>query len=99
MSDLSSSSTLTEVEAAYDDNAGYAKTASLSKCRDFIEAARILLRRYPSTATKGANALSYPLDRIQKELDRAVEWLSVNSTTESDIPGPRVTRADFRYLR
>lgn len=99
MSTLTSTSTDAQVEAAYDDNASYAEDLSESKCRAFVTACRFLIRRLADSMARGANSLHYDRGMIQKELERAQEWLLVHTTTSGDIPGPRVTRSDFRNCR
>ena len=51
MSTLNGSSTLAQVQAAYDDNASYAEDSSVSKCRAFLTACRILLRQTRSSSS------------------------------------------------
>lgn len=97
MATLSSSSTLTQIENAYLDNASYSEDKSLSKARVFITACRMLLFKLPSAQSKGANSLSYNRNLIQRELERAQEWLAAKDGAER--PEPPVTRADFRRLR
>ena len=100
MSTLTGSSSLSTIETAYGDNASYTEDQSVAKCRAFITAARLLLLKLPSVAVKGSNSLSFRLESIQRELERAQEWLEAHSTDDDDIQGgPRVTRADFRGLR
>lgn len=97
MSDLSSSSTLTEIWAAYDDNASYAEDNSVAKARAFITACRILLRRTPSNAVKGSNQIGMRIDLLQKELEKAQQWLEARSP--ADDVSPKVVRPDFRNFR
>ncbi|HYE91773.1 MAG TPA: hypothetical protein VEA38_12165 [Terriglobales bacterium] len=100
MSTLSSSSTLTQVENAYDDNASYAEDQSVTKCRAFITAALILLRRLPSTAVKGSNSISNRLEGIENRLKKAEDWLAAHTTDADDVQAaPRVVRADMRNSR
>ena len=99
MASVTSSSTVAEIEAAYIDNGSYVEDASASKCRAFITAARALLIRLPSTATKGANTLSFNLENIKDELKSAQAWLEARDTTGDDLPGPAVTYAQFRTSR
>ena len=58
MSTLSSASTLTEVEAAYDDNASYAEDASVAKAKAFVTACRFLIRRLPGSGGTRESHLS-----------------------------------------
>lgn len=99
MSSLSSTSTNAEVEAAYDDNASYAEDVSLAKCRAFITAVRILIRRLPLSSAKAGTSQTYSIESLTKELDEAREWLLDHTEDDGDRPGPNVTRADFRNSR
>ena len=99
MSALSSSSTDTQVRAAYDDNSGYEFNRSSSECRAFINACIILLRRDPASTSNGVTSLSLSPDQIRKEIDYARTWLMRNSTNTTDRGGPRFTRSSFETLR
>lgn len=99
MASVTSSSTVAEIEAAFVDNGSYVEDQSVSKCRAFITAARALLIKLPTTATKGANTLSFRVESVQKELERAQSWLEARDTTGDDLPGPGNTYADFRSSR
>ncbi len=84
MTSLSSSSTLAECEAAYDDNCSYGDGAgSVSQARAFAQACRILLRRYNSSVGAGGATMSRDVNRIQSALDDAVGWLNANDTATS----------------
>lgn len=79
MADLTSSSTIAEVCAAYDDNCLYDIDGSTTKARLFIQACRILLRRRPEmTSTDGLSA-KYPTSVIETELRRAQAYMAANS--------------------
>lgn len=80
VSGLSSSSTMAQVKAAYDDNASYDVDNSVTECQTFIAACRILLRRLPSSAEQG-DSLRIDLDvkLIRDELRRAVRWYNAQS--------------------
>lgn len=99
MASVTSSSTVAEIEAAYIDNGSYVEDASVAKCRAFITAARALMIRLPSTATKGANTLSFNLENIKEELKAAQSWLEARDTSGADLPGPAITYAQFRSSR
>ncbi|HYE19923.1 MAG TPA: hypothetical protein VEA69_15850 [Tepidisphaeraceae bacterium] len=92
---LSSASTDAQVVAAYDDNAGYDVDGSVAKCRLFIEACRIILRRRP-VSQGGGRTIQY--ETIREELSAAKEWLQ-NHSTDSGDSGPRVTRVSFNNFR
>ena len=99
MASVTSSSTVAEIEAAYIDNGSYVEDQSVTKCRAFITAARALLIRLPSTATKGANTLSFNLENLKDELNAAQSWLEARDTSGDDLPGPAITYAHFRSSR
>ena len=99
-STLTGSSTLSQIETAYGDNGSYVEDDSVAKCRAFITACRLLLVKLPTVSVKGANSISFRVESLQRELERAQAWLETHSTTASDIQaGPRVTRSDFRGFR
>ena len=98
MSDLSSSSTLAQVQDAYDDNASYAEDASVSKGRLFVTACRILLRRLPAMAAQGDSTLTLQenLRQIRSAMSEARSWLKVNDSART---GPSVTAVNFANFR
>jgi len=82
MSSLSSTSSLAEVQAAYDDNASYTEDESGDKCRAYITACRILLRRsFKSTAGAGLSVMTN-MDQIAAEMKSAQEWIHENGSGE-----------------
>lgn len=95
-SGLTSSSTDSEVEAAYIDSASYAEDGDLEKARTYVTAIRILLLRESGSASAGASA-QWRIDLWQKELERAQAYIEARS--ENDRPGPSTTLADFRMSR
>jgi hypothetical protein len=96
---LSSSSTLAEVEAAYDDNASFEEDRDVTKCRAFMTAVRILLRRNPEEAgTRESNA-KFRMDLLADELKRAQQWLAANDTGSAGASGPSVIHQDFSSFR
>ena len=96
---LSSSSTLAQVEAQYDDNAGYETLGSKSlrgpAAKLFLEATKILKRRTAkSIAGDGANITERD---FTTDIAEAREFLNNN---DSDLrAGPTVTRVGFRDFR
>lgn len=99
MSTINSSSTLAQLEAAYDDNCSYAEDNSPAKCRTFMTACRMLLRRYPRMVGTGQNHTHFNPDLLQKELETAQEWLEANDTGSPQASGPRITRTSFEQFR
>lgn len=85
MSTLSASSTLTEIEAAYDDAASYAEDRSPAKAKTFITACRLLIRRYVPDAAKGTTrtSLAARIDALKSEMSEARNWLLANAGLDS----------------
>lgn len=97
---LDSTSTMAQIEAAYDDNASYAEDANVTKCRLFITACRMLLRRMPAEIEQAAQAsarLKLSPELIQAEKKSAEDWLARTSTAAQD--NPISTYGDFRNSR
>jgi len=94
VSTLSSTSTLTEINAAYDDNASYAEDNSVSKAKAFRTAIAILIRRVLADSTKGDKSLRFDREGLQRQLDEVAAFISSRDTSNS-----AVTVADFRGLR
>lgn len=84
MTTLSSSSTLTEVEAAFDDNADYDLEADVPKCAAFIHAARILLRRVEAELASGGDRIRREPATIQKLLEAAESWYRTHEVAATD---------------
>lgn len=99
MSSINSSSTIAEVEASYDDNASYAEDNSPAKCRAFMTACRMLLRRYPRMTGTAQQHTHFNPDLLQKELETAQAWLEANDTQAPQASGPRITRVSFEQFR
>ena len=95
MSSLSSSSTLTEIQNAYVDNASYAEDGSVSKAKAFITACRILLLKLPAEAGTRESHVRLSPDLISKEMAEARAWLQANDTTSTST----VTRVSFENCR
>jgi len=97
MSSLTSASSLTEIKAAYLDNASYQEDADLAKARAFITACRMLLLKLPQHASQG-DGVEVTLDvrMLQNEMNAAKRWIA-NSAAGSIGGGVRV--ASFQNLR
>lgn len=95
---LSGSSTLAEVKEQYRANAGYVVDGSVAKCKLFVEAALVLLMDLPAKTGRGRGGsvveMGENLQAIQKQHDRAVNWLQANSSA-----GGSVRHASFENLR
>ncbi|MBA3708704.1 MAG: hypothetical protein H0W83_07800 [Planctomycetes bacterium] len=85
---LTSSSTLAQVEAAYDDNLDYRWTNSVTKAKDFAQAAGMLLRRY-QTSISGADGGSFTrsVSVIESALNDAIAYIDANQTTTGNAGG------------
>jgi len=81
VSTLTSTSTLDDVNAAYDNNASYAEDASPTKCKAFLTAVRMLIRRTAAEQQQGADRLRLDenLRQYREELTAAETWLRVNA--------------------
>jgi len=93
---LSSSSTLAEIQAQYDDNADYDVEGSTAKAKLFIEACRMLLRRMMEEVRKGGSSVRDAYQKIENQLDMAIEWWQENDTTTES---GEVRVASFEYYR
>lgn len=99
MSTLTSSSSLSDIQASYDNNASYFEDNSVAKARAFCTACRFLLRRMARRAsTGGGTGESVEMDPslIQGELQSAQDWLVANDSSRS---GPRFIHNSFEGFR
>jgi len=100
MSSLTSASTLSQVEAAYIDNASYAEDGSVSKAKAFITACRILLLKIPKESSTPQSRGVFNTDLIQKEMEIAQAWVMASDTSDSSVNGgPNATRTSFETFR
>lgn len=85
---LTSASTLAEVQAQYDDNVAYDLNGSVSSCKSFIEAGRMLLRRLVDE-TQGANGARVRQERavIAEQLAAAQRWWMANDANAGVVSG------------
>lgn len=97
MSTLTSSSTITEIEAAYIDNASFEEDSSASKCRAFITACRVLLLKRPSESRHGGSGMTWSMESIRSEMQRAAAWLAAQPDTATDSAAQ--SYADFSEFR
>jgi len=102
MAAIDASSTLQQVQAAYDDNASYASVPSVPMARDFVTAARILLRRIPGESSTRDGGVKFQLELISKEIDKAETWIaenrSLDTTSTLNAPQP-FTRTSTQFMR
>lgn len=80
---VDSSSTLAQVEAAYDDNADYRDSSDISKAREFAKACRILVRRYLSGVSNDGTSVNRNVELIKDQLANVETWLEGNDTARS----------------
>lgn len=98
---LTSSSTLAQVQAAYEDNADYDLVASVAKARLFIQACRFLMLRLPAAGSSGdaSTTLSQNLTEIRTAMQRAEQWLAVSGGSTAGGGGPSVKHTSFEEFR
>lgn len=94
---LTSASTDAAVRASFDDNASYEEDGSVSKCKAFITACRILIRREPSNVQKDGEAVS--LNDLREMLTEAKAWLAGQNPTDPDAVGAKGAVSRFADLR
>lgn len=80
---VTSSSTYAQVLAAYDDNASYDVEDDSTKAKQFIVAARILLRRLPKLAGHSGSQTALSPELIRRELEDAESWHKSKAAVES----------------
>ncbi len=98
MSDVSSTSTLTEVQAAYDDNASYLEDASPTKAAAFVTAGTILLRRVAARSGHSQSSIEFDMRAIRDEVSQARTWLAANPVVSASADSG-VTYFDNRGFR
>lgn len=100
MPTVDGSSALAEVKAAVDDNASFEEDQSLAKCRAYITAVRVLIRRLSESASMSdsGGSLSRRIESLEKDLQAARDWLASHGGL-STIQGPSVTEANFEDFR
>jgi len=84
MSALTSSSTLAEIQAAYDDNASYEEDSSASKAAAFVTACRFLRRRLMRHAEQGGKAgfaQDFDPEVLKQEIADAQEWIGSHDSS------------------
>ncbi len=101
-SGLTSASTDAQVQACYENNASYIELGlplSVQAAKDFTTACRFILFRQANSMAKGSNSLAYDRTMIERQLQAAEKYVLTFSSLAADIPGPKVTRGDFRNMR
>lgn len=95
MATLSSSSTDTEVRAAYDDNGGYVEDASPTKAAIFITACRLLIRREADASSGGGTSVSLRTAKYRDEIAEAQQYINAKAVSGTGR-GPRVVGVGLR---
>ena len=93
---LDSTSTLTQIKAAYADNAAYEETGSVPMAKAFVTACRLLLLNLPAAVGQGGENLTLNVAAISQEMAAAKAWLSRNDASQTQTSPGYVTRADLR---
>ena len=75
---ITSTSTLEEVEAQYDDNADYLEAGSVGKCASFMQATRMLLRRYATSMMRNSVRVDRDIPTLRMQLADAERWFQAN---------------------
>ena len=99
MASLSASSTLAEVKAAYDDNLDYDLVSSVDKAKNFIQAARMLLRRMAEEVAHGDDRIRDDYRKIAAELDKAENWWRASDATAAAAAGGAVRHFSLQDFR
>jgi hypothetical protein len=98
-SGLSSSSTLAQIKACYDDNSIYYELQNTSYALAFVSACIMLLRRIPTHSRSGGGAeVDLDPELIKKQLKDAQDFLAANGI----YPGSGVQRdinTSLEFLR
>lgn len=96
---LSSNSSLAEINAAYEDHCDYDLEGSVEDCRVFIKACRILLRRMTEEDQRGDRRIRDSYVKIRDELAKAESWLKANDSTQQQYGNGSVIHASFEDFR
>ncbi len=78
---VTSSSTLAQIKADYEDNADYDLEASTAKCKLFIHAARLLVSRVSEEAENAGRKVGTRTQKYETEIKAAKDWLALNDST------------------
>jgi hypothetical protein len=80
MATITSASTRAQVLDAIADNASYSEDGSVSKCRAYITALRVFLRRWAFEETRsGGHYLRYNTANAEGDLHQAEAWLRIHT--------------------
>jgi hypothetical protein len=88
MATISSSSTRQQVLDAIVDNASYLEDESIAKCKSYITALRVWLRRWAFEESRtGTQQLRYNTANAEQDLRDATRWLQARNTNSATNPG------------
>lgn len=96
MAVIGASSTIQQVEAAFDNAASYLENNSTSQARTLITTGSILLRRYPQQSTHGPVTMRRDLALLRDLISEARRFLL---DRDEDLQGPKVSHVDFTDYR
>ena len=94
---ISSSSTLTEIQAQMDDNCDYDLESSVAKVKLFIHACRMKLARLADEVEHAGERVKQEYRRLAELLGAAVRWWRSNDTAAATDSS--VSFYDFGDLR
>ena len=77
------------------ENFDFFSTGSVTKARAYVDWLRAAIAATPQQTGSRDSHLSFDIEQLGKELDRATAWLAANDTTSA----PTVTRASFENYR
>lgn len=100
MATLSSTSTLAEVLAAYDDNASYEEDGSAAKAKAFVTACRLLLMKIPKRSEwQGVAVTEYDPEQIRQAMEAARVYALANAAPADGGGSYDVIHVEFGDFR
>ncbi len=85
------------IENAFNDNADYHETNSVSKARAFVSACRRFCAFIPTSTMKGPNSVSIGISEVRMLMKDAEDWLITRDSTQ--VQSPRYSQVSFRFFR
>jgi len=92
--------TLQSILSDYESNADYRETSSVTKALAFISACTKLLVKLPARSSGGGSEVEIDTALVEKQLDRAEQWVQANRSSSDELTDPSVIHPhfnDFRY--
>ena len=99
MAYLTSSATIAEIQAAFENNSTYDLTGDATACKEFIQAGRMLIARMVDQSSHGGTSLKESYQRIESMLKKAEAVLPSLDTTSASRTGDVVRYASFEGFR